>query len=236
MISLRKIIVVLAALVLAAAGNAQNSSELSTGILDSRTLAVQQKVERLFVDGEFERAYFIYRNELVPIGDKYAQYMVGFMHETGAGVARDPVRAAAWYRLSAERDMPEFVAVYHKVFDHLDDDQQRRAESLYVQLRRQYSDLVILLATIKEDVDELRERTGSRLSGSNTSPVTVVEQRSSRSHSGPDYYGSMRTQLEKRLRLIVELGGFEGVNTNPDDVNIRQLERLVEEAVGDLEN
>ena len=236
MFSLRKIFVAVAALGLAAVGNAQNSSELSTGILDSRTLAVQQKVERLFVDGEFERAYFIYRNELVPIGDKYAQYMVGYMHEMGAGVAKDPVRAAAWYRLSAERDMPEFVAVYHKLYDHLDDEEKRRAESLYGNLRREYSDLVILLATIKEDIDEIQERTGTRLSGSSTSPVTVVEPNSSRLHGGPDYYGSKRTRLEKRLRLIVELGGFEGVSTNPDDVNMRQLERLVEEAVGGLDD
>ncbi|MEL7187264.1 MAG: hypothetical protein AAFN50_12650, partial [Pseudomonadota bacterium] len=59
----------------------QKASELSADLPDPRVLQVQQKVESLFVSGKFERAFFIYVNELAPIGDKYAQYMVGFLHE-----------------------------------------------------------------------------------------------------------------------------------------------------------
>ena len=62
------------------------------------TLRVQQKAEALFERGNYERAYFIYRNELAPIGDKYAQYMLGYMHLTGKGATEDRVAATAWYR------------------------------------------------------------------------------------------------------------------------------------------
>ncbi len=51
----------------------QRSSELSADLPDSRTMAAQDKVDALFDAGKFERAFFIYRNELVPVGDKYAQ-------------------------------------------------------------------------------------------------------------------------------------------------------------------
>ncbi len=54
---------------------------------------MQRKVDQLFERGDYERAYFIYRNELAPAGDKYAQYMVGFMHLTGMGIDEDPVAA-----------------------------------------------------------------------------------------------------------------------------------------------
>ena len=56
---------------------AQRSAGLSTDAPDSRTLGLQRKVDELYERGEFDRAYFIYRNDLAPVGDKYAQYMVG---------------------------------------------------------------------------------------------------------------------------------------------------------------
>ena len=37
---------------------------------------------------------FIYREELAPLGDKYAQYMIGYMHEHGKGVDKDPAVAS----------------------------------------------------------------------------------------------------------------------------------------------
>ena len=89
---------------------AQKTSELSADLPESGTIAIQQKVDRLYDAGFFERAYFIYRNELVPIGDKYAQYMVGFMYLAGLGIEQDSVAALAWYRLAAERGSPDFVA------------------------------------------------------------------------------------------------------------------------------
>ena len=47
--------------------------------VDARTLRVQLKAEELFQKENYGRAHFIYQNDLAPIGDKYAQYMLGFM-------------------------------------------------------------------------------------------------------------------------------------------------------------
>ena len=43
---------------------------------DERTLRMQERVEELYAAGDFERALLIYRKDLAPLGDKYAQYMV----------------------------------------------------------------------------------------------------------------------------------------------------------------
>ena len=51
---------------------------------DRRTLKTQEIVDVLFEKGEYERALFIYHKELAPLGDKYAQYMVGYMHLAGS--------------------------------------------------------------------------------------------------------------------------------------------------------
>lgn len=52
----------------------------------SHTVRIQAKAESLYLQGHWERAQFIYEHELAPIGDKYAQYMVGYMYLNGQGV------------------------------------------------------------------------------------------------------------------------------------------------------
>ena len=106
--------------------------------VDARTLRVQEKAEELFERGDYGRAHFIYRNELAPIGDKYAQYMLGFMSLTGLGVREDPIVASAWYRLAAERDSPEFIAVRDELFRRLDEIDMERSDALYLRLRQEY--------------------------------------------------------------------------------------------------
>ena len=153
--------------------SAQRASGLSADFPDRRTLSVQRKVDDLFDEAKFERAFFIYRNELVPLGDKYAQYMVGYMFLTGLGVEEDVAAAYAWYRLAAERDTPEFVAVRNRLKANLLDDQIQRSMSVYVELRREYCDLAVLLLSIKRTQRDLQSRTGSRLQ--NSSPMIVLE-------------------------------------------------------------
>lgn len=209
---------------------AQRSSVLSADFPDARTEATQIKVDKLFDSGQFERSFFIYRNELAPLGDKYAQYMVGFMYSTGMGTEKDVVKASAWYRLASERDTPEFVAVKERLLRSMSEEQLDRSDILYYQLRLKYSDLVVLLESIKRDINELESRTGSRLR-SETSPVSIINARSGRVLSGADYYGHIERQLEDRLRLIVEIGAFEDVNTDPKRANVHQLETLVRELI-----
>ena len=209
----------------AAAG--QSSSGVSAGLSDSRTLKVQSKVDDLYERGEFKRAYFIYRNELVPIGDKYAQYMVGYMHLTGMGAKQDNVTAAAWYTLAAERGTPEFVAVRDQLMHDLTAEDKERSLAHYRELRREFGDLALLLATIRRDLTNLEARTGSRLPSDSGSLAVVEASSSSRSHSGADYYGRIRQQVRTRLQMLAEIGDFPDLETNPDKVNIDDVERLV---------
>lgn len=39
-------------------------------------------------------------------GDRHAQYLIGFMHERGQGVPKDPAKGAEWYGRAAERGNP----------------------------------------------------------------------------------------------------------------------------------
>ena len=189
-------------------------------------MAVQNKVERIFDTGEFERAFFIYRNELAPLGDKYAQYMVGFMYHTGLGVEEDSVSAAAWYQLAAERDTREFVVVRDRLLHVMDQDDANLSRVLYRELRLRYCDLAVLLSSIKRNMKDLQVRTGSRVRAQ-SSPVMVIESRASRFSSGTDYYGNIEEELEARVRLLKEIGGFTDLVTDPDRIDIHDLERRV---------
>tara|TARA_R110002096_G_scaffold6409_2_gene29750 strand:+ start:68484 stop:69272 length:789 start_codon:yes stop_codon:yes gene_type:complete len=209
--------------------SAQRGPGLSTDFPDSRTLAVQSKVNDLFEAGDYERAYFIYRNELAPLGDKYAQYMVGYMYLTGKGVFENNVAALAWYRLAAERGTEEFVAVSNRLASDMSDEEVRRAEQMYAELRAEYSDLAVLMASIKKDSNQLEPRTGTRISRGSSSLVKVYDPRTGRSITASEYDRRVRTLLEKRLTMLKELGDFEDLETDPDKVDLAELERRVQE-------
>lgn len=225
-------IVLLAAIALMSSPvEAQRSPGLSTDSPDSRTLRVQRKVDELYERGEFDRAYFIYRNELVPVGDKYAQYMVGYMHLMGMGTDEDPVAASAWYRLAAERGTPEFVAVRNQLMHDLNADERRRSDEHYLRLRRQFSDLVVLLEDIKRKHRDLQLATGSRLPTA-SSPMTVIDMQSANQpQSGVFYYDDMRNELRRQLVVLSELGNFPDLETDPAGVDMSEIERLVIERI-----
>ena len=60
------------------------------------SLKAQEKSDQLYKKGNFDRALVIYRDDLAPSGDKFAQYMVGYMYLAGQAVDQDPIRATAW--------------------------------------------------------------------------------------------------------------------------------------------
>jgi hypothetical protein len=197
---------------------AQRSSELSADFPNTRTMAVQDKVDKIFDAGNFKRAFFIFKNELALLGDKYAQYMVGYMYQTSMGIEEDRITASAWYRLAAERGTPEFIAVRNQALRKLDDAEIRYSNARYKELRLAYCDLAVLLSSMKRDHKELEGRTGSRIQSS-SSAMTVIETDRGTIRSGSDYYGKIRRQLEFRVKLLVELGDFEDINTDVDDIN-----------------
>jgi Sel1 repeat len=217
----------------APAAFAQSAGPFPGSAVDAKTLRIQERVEELYEQGDYDRAFFNYRNELAPIGDKYAQYMVGYMYLTGTGVEEDPVLASAWYRLAAERSYKEFINERDHILSLFSDVDLIRSDSLYLQLRGEYSDVVLLLELVKDDLDMLEARTGSRLSGGGGS-VTIVDIRSGSSISGDRMYGEIRKRIEARLRFMGTQLDFPNLDTDPDDVDIDELEKIVGEFVATI--
>ena len=226
-------IVAVAFCLTAPAAFAQSAGPFPGSAVDAKTMRIQERVEELFEKGEYQRAHFIYRNELAPIGDKYAQYMVGYMYLTGTGVNEDPVLASAWYRLAAERSYKEFLNERDQILSLFSDVDLVRSDSLYLQLRREYSDVVLLLELIRDDIDMLEARTGSRLSGSGGS-VTIVDARSGSSISGDRMYGDIRRRVESRLNFMGTQLDMPNLNSDPDDVDLDELEVIVSDFVSTI--
>ena len=94
-------------------------------------------MDELYSAGEYERALFIDERELPPRGDKYAQYMVGYMHLNAHGLPQDKVRALAWYRLAAERGNEVLVRARDELVVTLTD--AEIAASILRQSSREYA-------------------------------------------------------------------------------------------------
>ena len=202
--------------------------------VNTKTLKIQTQAEELFERRDYDRAYFIYRNELAPIGDKYGQYMVGFMHLAGKGVPEDPAVASAWYRLAAERELQQFVRDSEELFASLNPQQAAGSDRTFIELRKQYGDLALLMKAVRDDYDLLAERTGSRLSG-DTGPLTIVEpNRFGAPRSAAQYYGQIRKRMEARLEFIVGHTQVEISNIEGESVDLASIEASVVKYLGEL--
>jgi hypothetical protein len=165
--------------------------------IDSSTLRFKTKVEEIYSSGNYERALFIYANELAPRGDKYAQYMVGYMHLTGRGVEKDPAAALAWYRLAAERGEPKFIEAREALEASLDPAEVERAATLFPDLWQRYGDRRLLLDLIREDLAILARKSAPTPANAGTEIITGY------SHiTGDPYFRRVRQQLTERLRYL----------------------------------
>ena len=84
----------------------------------------------------------------------------------------------------------------------------------------------MLLDLIKEDMDFLTARTGSRLSGGRGSR-TIVDARTGSSISGDRMYNDLRRRVESRLRFMATQLDMPMLNTDLDDIDIDELEDIV---------
>ena len=191
-------IVLLLVLVLPALGWAEAPPDARS--IHSPTLRLHQKAEELYSAGHFQRAYFIYVNELAAVGDKYAQYMAGYMNQYGKGVPQNVIRASAWYRLAAEQGAPQFVELRDQLLESMSEDMRLESDAEYLALRRKYSDLVIGIAQLREVRELLNERsTGSHLSA-NSSSITVIDPRSGVTMSRSEYV----RRIEARMQYLYD--------------------------------
>jgi hypothetical protein len=168
---------------------------------DQRTIRTQERVDELYSAGNFERALFIYENDLAPQGDKYAQYMVGYMYLHAEGVPQDKAKALAWYRLAAERGESVLQRPQSKLIEGMSPAEISRSNDILIGLRASIGDMTLISDLIEQDLRMLRERTGSRVPGSDYSGALIIIKPTGGT-VGPNYYHDIRVRLKMRLTYL----------------------------------
>ena len=168
-------------------------------IPDVRTVRIQERVEDLYGSREYPLALQNYRDFLAPLGDKYAQYMVGYMHLTGRGTEADPALAFAWYRLAAERNERPYVEARDSLRATLDEQQLAAAEHYYDELLPDFGDRKLLLSLMQKDL-ELLQRLDNEPAGDHLVAGFLGS-------SGYDLRALARERLQQRLTYLDTLPG-----------------------------
>jgi len=188
---------------------------------DDRMLQAQDRVEELYERGEFARVMMICEEDLAPKGDKFAQYTIGYMYLWGQGVERDQARALAWYRLAAERGNPALVQVRDELVRQLTPQQIAESNRIFAEIWQQMGDNRILLKLIRADLDTLKARTGTRIPGANSGPLTVVGASGAGAES---YYKAVQERLQTRLSYIRSNVEIIDIDQGDDEAFVRSLE------------
>lgn len=186
--------------VTALASPAEEYRQFPGAPLDGRTLRIQDRVESVFSSGDYGRALLIYEKELAPLGDKYAQYMVGFMHLKGKGVPENAAEALAWYRLAAERGEGPFVKARDALQNSLQSAEVEQADERFAELWQQYGDRKLLLDLIRKDLDILREGDAPAEGLADASVPLAAGYAGSDTNDG--YRRWVRTRLIERLQYL----------------------------------
>lgn len=195
----------------------------------AEVLRLQAKADELYHDGHWERAYFIYVNDLAAIGDKYSQYMAGYMSLHGKGVKTDKIGASAWYRLAAERGNPKFSKVRNELMATLSDAEKALSDTAFVELRRRFGDLALTFARLKEERGTLLEApTGSRLASA-ASSILIIEPQSGTPISRAEYMRRQEERMQIRLDYIAERLGLEELDPHMSDTEFDRLGQQVED-------
>ncbi|MDX1405126.1 MAG: SEL1-like repeat protein [Woeseiaceae bacterium] len=201
---------------------------------DQRTLETQQRVDELFDAGNYQRAFFIYQKELAPRGDKYAQYMVGYMYLNGLGVERDPAQALAWYRLSAERGNQMLVEVRDALAKELSATEIVRSNDIFASLLKSYGDTTLLMKLIRRDMDILKQRTGTHIPAAGVNaPIQII--RPSGLPEDPNFYSNVRKRLESRLAYLETTVEINDIELETESSELRNFEEEIRADLRDLE-
>lgn len=187
-------------------------------------LKAQEKADAYFAKGNFGKAMSIYRDDLAPVGDKYAQYMVGYMNLAGNGVPQDAIIASAWYRLAAQRENDQYMRIRDGLLSLFNDAQRARSDLLYIDLRRKMGDLVLVHKLIRDDIEVLHRRTGTEM----------FQQDIERGNYGQqlDVFDAAVARIESRLEFLQRQIELE---TTLDDAEQGVLEKLIHEAEREVE-
>jgi hypothetical protein len=192
-------------------------------------------VEDVFSSGDYPRALLIYEKELAPLGDKYAQYMVGFMYLNGKGVDENPAEALAWYRLAAERGEESFSKARDALRETLAPDEFKRSNERFAALWQRYGDRKLILDLISGDLAFLR-RQGESANGLGVDRNTTVSIAAgyAGSETNESYYRRVRERLTERLQYLSSTKDAEEAGVN-DPAVVRALESEVRQELQALD-
>jgi TPR repeat protein len=211
---------------------AQNNDDFPGTTPDYRTLKTQEKAATLYTNGDYPQSLRIYTQELAPIGDKYAQYMVGFMHLAGQGVARNLEAAVAWYGLAAERQTEEFVSSHNDLRALLNKSQIEYSDILLKKLKRTIGDKALIIPLIKQDIKQLKSHTGSRVRAHSVMLFKIYM--SGYYTDGTIDYQRTRARIRARMEFLQH-----HIPTNEDtkikpDYDLESLTREVDQLLGPI--
>ena len=202
---------------------------------DQRTQKIQEDVEVIYEAGDYRRAHVIYKDELAAIGDKYAQYMVGYMYLNGQGVEVDRVEALAWFRLAAERDEPLLVRIRDEQQAQMTAAEVEASDERFIELWREIGDRQLILALVRRDLDTLSEQTGTRIPGARPSAPNMVL-RLSGENLGPNFYDDIRARVEARIDYLDARVEISDAVLAEEFERTREEEARVKEALSALGN
>ena len=202
--------------------------------MNKRTLDTQERVEALYDSGEYKRALFIYEKELAPLGDKYAQYMVGYMHLNAQSVLQDSVSALAWYRIAAERGEPVLRQARDELIESMTAPEIAVSNRIFLDLWQSIGDTRLIMELIREDMNTLKRRSGSRIRRAPTSGPALIY-RPSGELLPPNYYRDVRVRLETRLNFLEIKVEIKDVDVESDDEALKLLEQQVQSELAALE-
>ena len=113
------------------------------------------------------------------------------------------------------------MAVRDQVLLVLNEEQRQQTDELYVQLRKEYSDLAIMMGLLVEDLESLKTAmTGSRFAG-NSSSVTIIDPNTGMPVSA-DYIRN------RDLRTAQERLDFITARLDIDPIKADQVERQLD--------
>ena len=201
---------------------------------DQRTLQTQKRVDELYAAGEYERALFIYEKELAPRGDKYAQYMVGYMHLNTPGMPQDKATALAWYRLAAERENEVLQQARDELAADLTQAEIDASNRIFLDLLQEIGDTRLIMKLIRRDMNTLNSRTGTHIRGSTVAGSTVIL-RPSGTTENPNFYRDIRLRLEARLSYLETKVEISDIALESGDQELRRYEEQVKSELAALE-
>lgn len=181
--------------------NEFNTSRMTLANYAMHTPAAEYMAEAIesYRREQYERAFGRYRLA-ANWANKHAQAWVAWMYLLGRGVERDPVRAAAWMKLSAERGYPDLVEESKNIMSSLSMEQRAHAELIYSEeLLPNYGDEVAIPKTRREMRRDRMKASGSRVGYTGNIREIVTE--NDNYHSGAIFYAEDRWDFTKVIQF-----------------------------------